>query len=96
MDDLNDFVEWFRTDMAYRAPEQWAGRITWFLNELKDRYGNTHVPPNSIDWAAQLYRTIKVRMSCPWSELDEAARERWRNEVRPALAQMENWDRSTG
>jgi len=37
---LHEFVEWFRNDIAYKAPEQWPGRITWFLDEVKNRYGN--------------------------------------------------------
>ena len=37
---LHEFVEWFRNDIAYKAPEQWPGRITWFLDEVKERYPN--------------------------------------------------------
>lgn len=36
---LEQFVEWFRTDLLYKAPEEWPGRIAWFLDELTRRYG---------------------------------------------------------
>lgn len=37
---LHEFVEWFRNDIAYVAPELWPGRITWFLDEVKERYAS--------------------------------------------------------
>lgn len=37
---LPEFVDWFRHDLVYKAPEEWPGRISWFLSTLLDRYGN--------------------------------------------------------
>lgn len=33
-----EFAEWFRNDLAYKAPETWPGHISWFLDELVRRY----------------------------------------------------------
>lgn len=35
---LADFVEHFRTDLVYAAPETWPGRISGFLDDLVARY----------------------------------------------------------
>jgi hypothetical protein len=36
---LEQFVEWFRDDLAYKAPETWPGHVSWFLDTLVERYG---------------------------------------------------------
>lgn len=38
---LEQFVEWFRNDLAYKAPETWPRHVSWFLNTLVHRYGST-------------------------------------------------------
>lgn len=38
---LHEFVDWFYRDLAYKAPEQWPGRIAWFLGAVKARYPDT-------------------------------------------------------
>lgn len=38
---LTQFVEWFRTDLVYKAPEEWPSRISWFLDTLVTRYGGS-------------------------------------------------------
>ncbi len=37
---LPEFVDWFRDDLTYRAPEGWPGAVSWFLEDLVQRYGN--------------------------------------------------------
>ena len=37
---LHEFVDWFREDLAYKAPEMWPGHLQWFFDEVKDRYDN--------------------------------------------------------
>jgi hypothetical protein len=44
---LAEFVEWFRNDLAYAAPETWPGRIQWFLDELPKRYGDAPMTPTT-------------------------------------------------
>lgn len=36
---LAEFCDWFRTDLVYKAPEQWPDTIAWFLDELLRRFG---------------------------------------------------------
>jgi hypothetical protein len=39
MQTLPQFVEWFRTDLVYKAPEDWPANISWFLDTLVQRFG---------------------------------------------------------
>lgn len=41
---LPAFVDWFRADLAYKAPELWPDRLEWFFAELVNRHGNTPEP----------------------------------------------------
>lgn len=40
--ELGKFVQWFRNDLVYKAPEVWPGHISWFLAELMDRFDQPH------------------------------------------------------
>lgn len=44
---LKEFVEWFREDLLYKAPEVWPGHVKWFLDELIARYGTADRQPGN-------------------------------------------------
>lgn len=37
---LHEYVEWFRNDLAFRAPELWPDAISEFLDNLTTRFDN--------------------------------------------------------
>lgn len=41
---LAERCAWLRADLAYRAPEQWPGRISWWLDDTERRFGERTAP----------------------------------------------------
>lgn len=37
---LHEFVDWFREDVLFKAPEEWPAHLRWFLGEVKERYAD--------------------------------------------------------
>lgn len=37
---LHEFVEWFREDLLYKAPETWPFHVKRFLDAIQERYEN--------------------------------------------------------
>jgi hypothetical protein len=50
---LSKFVEWFRTDLVYKAPEEWPGNVAWFLDEVVRRFGSTAPETSEVEQLRQ-------------------------------------------
>lgn len=37
---LHEFIEWFREDLVYKAPETWPFHVKRFLDAVEERYEN--------------------------------------------------------